>query len=102
MYNFTNKQKEILFSAIKNISCIDHEVRSYSGRFMFGKNCLGIVANSPLFLADIINQIAEKFDLDDDLDKSDRAELFSELLDYKTDSMGLSTIYYWPSIPYED
>ena len=100
MYNFTNKQKEIFFTALKyNCDC---DIRSYSGRFMYGKKCLGIVANSQKFLADIINGIAAKFDLYDDLDKSDRAELFSALLDYKTDSMGLSTIYYWPSIPYED
>lgn len=62
---------------------IDGQFRaSYSGRGMYGKTCVGIVTDQP-------------------------DEVIASCRDFglsipRRDSMGLSTICYWPSIPAED
>lgn len=56
------------------------ETRSYSGRGMYGKECLGAVAHSA----------------EDVYAECGRANIKSA----RTDSMGLSVVVYWPSIPW--
>jgi hypothetical protein len=75
-----------------------YEPREYSGRGMFGKYCLGIVADDMSFIADIINDMIGQvtnncYGLSEEEAKDIVQLLFSEM---RTDSMGLSTIYYWP------
>ena len=55
-------------------------VRSYSGRGMYGKECLGAVVHSA----------------EDVYAECERAEIKSAC----RDSMGLDVVVYWPSIPW--
>jgi hypothetical protein len=90
----------------------DVEVRSYSGRGMYGKECLGIVCDNPhavqgKFIGECIIQIIDiaadvkdegeavrmAIDLADDI----KVELINKV---KMDSMGLQKIIYWENIPY--
>ena len=65
----------------------------YSGRGMFGSQCFGFVSENPLAtfadILDSINESENNFDLIYDLSQM--------LRDAKTDSMGYSTITYFPS-----
>lgn len=58
-------------------------VRSYSGRGMMGRTCLGIV----------VDDATEVFELFYNLGTRDLRMPFGPV---RTDSMGISTIYYWP------
>ena len=67
------------------------DVRSYSGRGMYGKTCLAIVGEG-------INLISLGYalgEMDRDIDKYD-------LDNMRSDSMGLGMVYYWPNIEYEN
>ncbi len=68
---------------------MEMEVRSYSGRGMYGDTCVGVVlgdyANAwtlALAIADVNNGDADLFGLPEP----------------RTDSMGLGTILYWPGL----
>lgn len=76
----------------------DSEIRTdYSGRGMYGRTCVGYVGSDVIMfafrlavtLAEQINDPAELFDVEDMLER---------MGDPSTDSMGYSTIYYWPNI----
>lgn len=74
-----------------------HKVRSYSGRGMYGKECLGVtVGRSGIgkLVADIIMQLA---DMHEDTPHSVVAEAFEGMC---TDSMGTGTIVYFPDTPF--
>lgn len=80
----------------------DNEIRTdYSGRGMNGRTCVGYVGSDPIMfsfrlavtLAEQINDPAELFDVEDMLERMDPPF---------TDSMGRSTIYYWPNITLTD
>ena len=76
----------------------DYEFRGdYSGRYMYGRSCVGIVCDNPItatveLFAYILNE-----DEDTDID-----ELASILGDARSDNMGLSMIVYFPQIKMED
>ena len=59
----------------------------YSGRAMYGSTCLGIVVDS---LDELLAFIASFASFGDDWD--------SLTSGVRQDSMGLSTIYYWPNV----
>lgn len=65
----------------------------YSGRGMYGKSCIGVTGD------DIGNVIRMLFEL-----KDNDEDLAYVLVDGRiaTDSMGLSTIFYWPGVSVED
>jgi hypothetical protein len=69
----------------------NHNLRftpDYSGRFMYGSVCIGVVGDNNDFL-----------DFWADLDSQVRREIGHP----STDSMGLSTIWYWPQVEgYQD
>jgi hypothetical protein len=68
------------------------KARSYSGRGMFGKTCLGIeVPNIDLFYYDLIHY----------LEDSNKQDIQSALHNMKQDHMGKNMIIYFPSIQYE-
>ena len=68
-------------------SDLDFTVRTgYSGRCMYGATCVGIVGRGEA--TEVIGYINE-----------DHPDLAAKLLrGMRTDSMGLSTIYYWPNL----
>ena len=71
----------------------DFTIRSYSGRFMYGKSCLAI-AGEFLNIFHIGVEVGRK------LDSSDFN--WKELESFCYDSMGLGMVYYWKRIPYEE
>lgn len=59
------------------------ERTTYSGRGMYGMVCLGFVTNTPMRLVSLLDTI-------------DNSIFFSSYA--HTDSMGLSSIVYWPGL----
>lgn len=95
----------------------DIEVRSYSGRAMYGKQCIAIVGEMSQMLCLIASVIqnahTEAFEAAlhaDSEDEKDEAceltgnvtDIIDSILEYRTDSMGLSTVLYWPHIEWVD
>lgn len=76
-----------------------YEPRGYSGRFMFGLECLGVSLErdtTPMaFFADLLEQVAAVGELEDQL-----AELSFMMRETRTDQLGLGTIVYWPEIEF--
>lgn len=91
-YEFTLQQIE----NAANASELEMETNvriAYSGRGMYGKECLGIVAE----LGDIMLFLFEL--LDGEGAYTDSKSLVAELLNSAArDSMGMSTIWYWSNI----
>lgn len=74
------------------------ETRSYSGRSMYGKECLGVdIGRSSLgsFIADVIEGMESQ------VGAENREEIAEAFRSMSTDSMGLGMIVYFPSVPYE-
>jgi uncharacterized protein YeeX (DUF496 family) len=83
-----------------NNNCEDGiSIHSYSGRGMFGKECLGITFSRTYdfgsFVDDLIQYVA-------DLDEDERDEAVQDLQgvfkNMRTDSMGRGTVSYWPNV----
>ena len=88
--------------------CEDNDIEPhphYSGRGMYGKQCVGVVGGSAqlvVFLLRCVPKIDQKFSIDvieyaDGRNDYD-VEFSDEWLNMKTDSMGRDTIYYWPGV----
>lgn len=91
-----------------------YETRSYSGRAMFGERCLGVVCNNPVKAAlKATNELAAEYRnlAWDDVGATEESEMLAtaldmlkeatrEMYDSRTDSLGLSTILYFPDIPF--
>ena len=81
---------------------VGYKCRSYSGRNMYGNNCLGVTLSSRIepmrFVAEVLEHVADH-DGDDMADMLD--ELVRGLRDCKTDSMGRGMIIYFPMIDFE-
>jgi hypothetical protein len=78
--------------------------RSYSGRGMGGKECLGVVLNQGQSLGSLFGDVIETINTfyieagnDGDLSVSDVADAFDSM---QTDSMGKGTIVYFPGYEY--
>jgi len=74
-----------------------YELLSYSGRNMYGKNCIGYVTNnSPIQeLAIMLGLFSHHFDADYEYN------MFYDIIkETVTDSMGLGTVFYWPNLPW--
>ena len=72
-------REEQIRAIIDTAAAVDGKVRTgYSGRFMYGKTCMGVVGK---YREEIIEAAAER-----------------GLKGASTDNMGLSTIVYWPRI----
>ena len=68
---------------------------NYSGRFMFGRECVGIVGSESDCM-EIIREVIKdahaqgmEFDFD---------SLVDTILDYGRDNMGRDMIFYWPNV----
>ncbi len=77
------------------------EARSYSGRCMYGANCLGVVVDSGIgeVVAEIIEHLAG---LDDDERGQASREAADAFRGVRKDSIGHGTVVYFPSVPWED
>ena len=75
------------------------EVRSYSGRGMYGRSCVGVNCDGNAFqtLARILIALAEQGN-----DGLDAAEHFTRDGAVASDSMGLGSIIYFPRLPWVD
>lgn len=67
-------------------------VRSYSGRGMYGRSCLGVETDD---VGDLFAAVLEE--LEGEEDTQDIQLAFKSMC---TDSMGRATIVYFPAIPY--
>lgn len=74
------------------IGAAGHDARSYSGRGMYGKRCVGVTIDGSLlgFLADLVEECE---------DTHDGAILMRAA---QTDQMGRGTIVYWPRAEWLD
>jgi hypothetical protein len=66
---------------------------SYSGRCMYGKTCVGVVAGDLSSFLSFFAFLVRCLDDDNDIEK---------IANVRQDSMGRQTIYYWPSIESEE
>lgn len=81
----------------------DFKVRSYSGRGMYGKTCLGIDIDRDTSLGDVFASILEAIANDESVVNEDGLiEAAEALRGMRSDNMGLGTIYYFPNVPYSD
>lgn len=69
-------------------------VRSYSGRRIYGKTCLGVETSD---LGELFAAVLESVEGDDDT--REIQEAFRQMA---TDSMGRGTIVYFPGVPFVD
>jgi hypothetical protein len=70
---------------------------NYSGRGMYGRECVGITGSQSdcqAIIAEVIKQAHARAD-DDELVFDD---VVDAVLDYRQDSMGFDVIIYWPHI----
>lgn len=70
--------------------------RSYSGRGMGGKECLGVTIRSPHGLGEFISDVIQGLEFLGE-ETSDVADAFRTMV---TDSMGLGMIVYFPDVPF--
>lgn len=88
--------------------------RSYSGRGMYGKQCVGIVGDwkdcQCLMQVVIGDQAQEVFDTardatDESMDAAfdehdDLQQTIAMIFDFRSDDMGLQSVVYWPNLEY--
>ncbi len=106
------QHQQALIKAIKS-ACDDAEDmrfrESYSGRGMFGRTCVSVVGCMQSFQQMMFTVLAESAsELQDttiDGTEEEAAEAFSQhmsfiqhITDFKMDSMGLDTIFYWEDL----
>lgn len=87
MTTLTLEQSQYVFDAadMAGIDTDEDLMRDYSGRFMFGDTCFGVIGDQQSYGQFMIELAAGD------------PELAKELANaVKTDSMALSTIYYFP------
>ena len=68
------------------------DLRMYSGRGMYGRECFASIAESHGDMWEVISMIL------DDFDPKEHQAVMQILWQYQSDSMGLDRVYYWPSL----
>ena len=98
--------KEIVKLIVDTARDAGLEVRSYSGRAMYGRQCVAIEFDrdpysSTAIVIDILNTFFESRQMykEDNLDAF--SELMHELKSAKQDSLGLGGIIYWPHMEWD-
>ena len=102
-----NLTAKIIRDAVSNNDAVlTAEVRSYSGRGMYGKECIGVTVE---VLGDLVTlgaaiayEIAIAGDGSETVDEAIEDLIGDGELAPAVDNMGMSYIAYWPSIPFED
>ena len=79
-------------------------VRSYSGRGMYKKECLGIDCNSLVTTFATLLEVLAENHFDEGSERGEAASIVSELAEAlrgsRVDNMGLGVIVYFPDIPF--
>ncbi|WAB09251.1 hypothetical protein SEA_LITTLEMUNCHKIN_75 [Gordonia phage LittleMunchkin] len=77
----------------------EEDVRTdYSGRGMYGKTCIGYTGENPAaFIAALVTAVMTR-EQNDTIDAVELIEALGQIGRPGVDSMGLSTITYWPSL----
>lgn len=84
-----------LRDAVENMGWPDDDVsfrNSYSGRGMYGRECVGIVGSFESCMA-VIGEVIKENKEEPGFD-----EMVDQLLDFSQDSMGMDVILYWPEL----
>lgn len=81
---------KIIYRAFSDSDC---RVRMYSGRYMYGANCIGIV--SSMSAATVMLKIALQIENDRECSLDSVSHFFE---DAREDSMGMDRIVYFPAI----
>lgn len=75
-----------------NDACLDEAaIMKYSGRFMYGQECLGVVFPSVREYGYFLVSLTIYTDEDTARDLAEKV---------RTDSMGMDTVFYWPHISF--
>jgi hypothetical protein len=88
---------EILRAVIDNSGDCDVKVRSYSGRGMYGEQCVGVDTDGGDFGYGIV--AAAMIEAADDDEREALALAFSKT---RTDGMGRGIIVYWPDVAWPE
>jgi len=94
-------EKHALQLLLENTDYADR-LRSYSGRGMYGKSCLGVTVSSMGdLIADLLGAAVDSTqdEPDGEMSVADAAEAVRGM---RTDNMGHDTIAYFPGVPYVD
>lgn len=71
----------------------------YSGRYMYGRNCLGVVGQVGDLLRFVLEIVpALKSEYDGNYGDQPSVTYHDEWFDVRSDNMGMDTIFYWPEI----
>ena len=70
----------------------------YSGRGMYGASCVGYVGDDPILFAFDLAVLTADIDRDDPIMPSDLRDELEHIGNPCSDSMGLSTIWYWTRV----
>lgn len=76
-------------------SMSEYETRSYSGRGMYGRSCLGVIVNDALNFIFVLGYTIAEYNLDELTEDTIKAPV-----KIATDGMGLDTIVYFPGVPF--
>ncbi len=94
--------QEMIEEACKQTEDSEHEVHfrnSYSGRGMYGSQCIGITGSHKACLQVIGQVIKEAYAVSTNEDEIDPGQAIDTLIDFDQDSMGRDIILYWPQLP---
>ena len=87
------------------------QLKSYSGRGMYGKKCASITDEcqdaAMEIIADAIKnfiqyEIIPEIENGENPDNIDYGEFLQRILTFSTDNMGLDVVVYWPSIEWDE
>jgi hypothetical protein len=96
-----------LLMQVRDSAQFDVDVRSYSGRGMYGENCLGVTI-SPGEMGQFIARLMEAQHLldteegDEEVKETEWEAVAKGLRRWTQDSMGRGTIIYFPGVPFVD
>lgn len=93
-------KKHPLQTALENLEC-QPDLRSYSGRGMYGKNCLAFTMDRDRDTMSIVFQFgyAAREHAEDD-GGSATNQIEHAIMSMRSDSMGQGAVYYFPGVPY--
>lgn len=98
-----NEIVKVMQTALQELSFSDDEpqLRSYSGRGMYGKECVGVTLDISQFAEFCARAALFARDIDSE-DMALEEDLCYVLSTTNWDSMGRSTIYYWPRLEWKN
>lgn len=88
--------KETFAQVVDLANDVDMQARQYSGRGMYGSQCLAVVGTMTEFVRFIASLSAQATDDD----QENLVELLDAIVSGRTsvDSMALETVFYWPNV----